>query len=171
MIRKIILTFIVLIFVIIATVAFNVPFLVWPTFINDHEIKISEEIISRLTNLKNEKKFIETQKVFYPGAPNETIRVEAENLLNNLIQEIIDGVKQNPRKSFVLKTIKSNMPYFDKFDSEERDMFCYYCEEIIEILGISSSGRLINVWRYGIPYKRLSNKPVKPISPHGAGPT
>ena len=40
----------------------------------------------------------------------------------------------------------------DKFVSEEKDRFCLYCEEILDILGINSSGHLINVWRYGIPF-------------------
>jgi len=152
MIRKIIITLIALICIIFAAVVFNIPFLVWPTFVNDHEINISKDVISKLNNLKSEKKFVEDQKIFYPGTPNEAMRTEIENSLNKLIQEIIDGIPRKPKKSFVLKTIKSTMPHFEKFVSEEKDRFCLYCEEILDILGINSSGHLINVWRYGIPF-------------------
>lgn len=52
----------------------------------------------------------------------------------------------------VLAKFKRAMASFSVSESEERDQFLVYLQRIMDVLGMRSSGELLNVWRYGFPY-------------------
>jgi len=108
-------------------------------------------MILKLSDLQIEKKFLSDSQTFYPGTPDETTRLAVEKTMNNLIAQIVNGLKNKPEKAFVLSKFKSCLPLFDQFDSAEQDQVCNYLEEIMRIVGIDSSEKLINLWRYGLP--------------------
>ncbi len=54
-----------------------------PSLANDRDSIMTETIIAHLAKLKSEKKFTKSPKHFYPGAPNEKIRLKAENIICN----------------------------------------------------------------------------------------
>jgi len=127
-------------------------FWVWPTSINDRQLAISDQTIELLHGLEKETKFGPDAKTFYPGAPNEAVRATCEARINGVIEVLIRELPKNPRRSVVLIAFKTALPAFDRDDSEERDEALNYLERIMAITGISDSGQLLNVWRYGVPY-------------------
>ncbi|MCH4294680.1 DUF4844 domain-containing protein [Shewanella sp. 3B26] len=127
-------------------------FYIWPTFLNDQKLNVSDTVIVELANILEEKKFYPAPYEFYFGAPSENIRIDAEAKVNLALKEIIQAVKTNPKKSAVLFSIKSSLKNFQEFDSEENERALYYFERVLEILNIHSSNELFNVWRYGFPY-------------------
>ena len=117
------------------------------------KLEISKATISSLEDLRNEPKFKEDESIFYPGAPDEIIRKRAEGSLNILIDNLIQNIQANPKKSYVIKQFQNTLAQYNNFDSEEQDRICSYLEEIMNILKIESSDGLLNKWRYGTDVK------------------
>ena len=115
----------------------------------EKNLNITDNTIDELKSFRLLDKFKQDINAFYPGAPSETIRLEAESYLNEMVDEIIAEVEINPTKSFVLSKMKNMLHNFDNYDSEEQDRIASYCEDIMDILGIESSDGLLNKWRYG----------------------
>jgi hypothetical protein len=154
----------VLLMVIVAICLFSIAgvtgilFVIWPTQIGDHALHVSVDTIAQLERFKEEAKFVPDLTRYYPGAPNEAVRLEAEQRMNLLIEDLICNLPLNAHKSFVLRSFKATLPHYDKFDSEERDQVAFYLERIMVITGADGSGELLNVWRYGFPYGKLGER-------------
>lgn len=110
-------------------------------------LAITPSQIVSLKSLRKLPKFLAAE--MYPGAPSEELRVEAEAHINALIDNLIEGLPQNPNKQFVMTEFMRAMANFKQADTEERERFCGYLEEIMDITGIESSDGLLNEWLYG----------------------
>ncbi|MCP5326564.1 MAG: DUF4844 domain-containing protein [Oceanospirillaceae bacterium] len=152
LILKLILGFIAVFVLLIWLGITGVYFYIWPTFLNDQTLNVTDTTSLELNNLLKEEKFYSSPSEFYFGAPNESIRIEAESKVNLALQEIISVSKNNPKKSEVLSSIKRSLNTFKNFDSEENERALHYFGRSLEILKINSSNELFNVWRYGFPY-------------------
>lgn len=140
---------------VVAVVVFGVTgisFVLWPTSVSDKTLQITPQVLQQLQALKSERKFVPDAGSFYPGAPNEVARIEAQSVIDSIIETLRAGLPASPRRSTVLKAFKATLPAFDLMDSEEQDQAAVYCERIMAITGVESSGELLNVWRYGFPY-------------------
>jgi len=126
-------------------------FELWPTDSNDHSLTIAPETIAQLQLLHDRRKFVTEADTLYGGAPTEQIRFQAEAPLNRLLERLISDLPQNPRKSFVLQCFKDTLREFNGFDTEEQERMLKYLEEIMDIVGVESSERLLTVWRYRFP--------------------
>lgn len=129
----------------------GVLFRVWPISVGDHNLQIDAAVISRLQELRDERKFVAHPPSFYPGAPSEAIRITAQSSIDATIDQLIVSLPVKPQRSTVLAAFKASLPAFDHFDTEERDRALLYLEQIMEITNVRSSGQLLNVWRYGFP--------------------
>jgi Domain of unknown function (DUF4844) len=126
-------------------------FELWPTTLDDHELKVTSEQIEQLRVLRMHRKFIYEPGTLYSDAPNELERARAELPLNQLLDRLVVDLPQNPRKSFVMSAFKDALRQFNGFDTEEQERMGRYLVEIMDILGIESSNKLISVWRYRLP--------------------
>lgn len=149
---KLFIGFFLLIVICICLGVSGAYFYVWPTFLNDQSLDISETTKFELNELLAEEKFHPAPSEFYFGAPNESVRIAAETKANLAIKAIIEVTQNNDNKSAVLFSIKNSLYIFDDFDSEEKDRALHYFEKALDILKIKSSNELFNVWRYGFPY-------------------
>lgn len=95
---------------------------------------------------------MEDQSNFYFGAPNEAVRLSAQRSVDVLLDALVLELPKNPKRSMVLVKFKTAMESFSVSESEERDQFLFYLQRIMKVLGMQSSGELMNVWRYGFPY-------------------
>jgi hypothetical protein len=116
---------------------------------DDRSIEVTESILESLRQMRSEPKFYPDPAQFYGGAPEESIRREAEGMLNDLLDRLLEGIEANPSKSYVLDEFRRTLGGFDDYESEEQDRICLYLEDIMDILGIESSNGLLNTWRYG----------------------
>lgn len=110
-------------------------------------MEFTKEMIKQLEKLRDEKKFLPDS--FYPGAPSETIRLEAQHILNQTIENLINNFEKSSDKQYVLSELEKMLVKMNDYDSEEQDQICIYCENIMDILKIESSNGLLNKWRYG----------------------
>lgn len=157
MLLKVIVGLLITIAFIVMAGLTGILFSVWPSTWPDSELKIGTPQVEQLKALRQAPKFEADPKLFYPGAPNEQVRVVLEVSLNGVIDYLVQGVQQHPKKSFVLSTFKSALARADELDSEEKERLLEYFNEIMRIVGISSSNELLNVWRYGFPYGWVIN--------------
>ena len=127
-------------------------FSLWPTGFSDHAISVTPVMLEQLAKMKDESKFQPDPDHFYFGTPNERIRAQSQAEVDAVVATLLADLPTHARRSFVLKTFKSALEKFDTVESEERDRFLAYLERIMSIVGVSDSGELLNVWRYGLPY-------------------
>ncbi len=105
----------------------------------------------RLELLKAIPKFVPDDSRYLPYAgylPAEK-RTEAEAQLNNLIDRIAAEIETKPNKTFVLEEFRKTFDYFETSDTEDRERFCSYLENIMDAIGMESSDGAINEWMYG----------------------
>ena len=116
------------------------------------EIKMlsnGSEVKEALRELKSQKKFIANLALFYPGAPDESIRIEAENVINSALVKLIESPPDSLTENEFWLTLKVAAKQLAKMDSEEMDRGLSYMEEIMDIYKIESSEGRLNEWRYG----------------------
>jgi hypothetical protein len=152
------LGFVCIVIVLFALAFTGILFRVWPTSSPDKRLEITSATVDELRALRLQSKFHANEASFYPGAPNEAVRGEAERRINSLLDRLIDGLPTNPSRAFVLANVKTALSTFNTFDSEERDRASAYMEEVMKVSGVKDSGELLNVWRYGLPYGWIRRK-------------
>ncbi|MBA5607728.1 DUF4844 domain-containing protein [Duganella sp. FT3S] len=141
----------VIVLVVVAGVS-GLTFYLWPTFVGDELLVVSPQTMLALTRLRAEPKFVPDPSSFYPGAPNENMRLSAQRSVDGLLDALCADLPKHPKRSLVLAKFKEAMASFSTAESEERDQFLVYLQRIMKALGMQSSGELLNVWRYGFPY-------------------
>jgi len=85
----------------------------------------------------------------YPGDPTAEVRRHAEDAVNSALGHLCAGLPLAPWKSCVLSEFVVMLNAFENDDTEEREQACAYCERIMGILGLGSSGGLLNNRLYG----------------------
>lgn len=113
----------------------------------DQLLNITRESLAELAALRSESKFHAHD--FYPGAPDEAARREAEETVNRMLDRIVAGLPKSPSKVFVLSEFQIMLDGFDSPETEEREEICAYCERVMSVLGIERSDGLLNRWLYG----------------------
>jgi hypothetical protein len=103
--------------------------------------------VEALSKFLARKKFV--PEGLYPGATNEQDRVRYELLVNDLALRLLNLPPPKQAKPQVLSEFKATMSAFEIVDSEERDRFLDYLEELMVIFSIESSDGFLNNWRYG----------------------
>jgi hypothetical protein len=112
-------------------------------------LSVNAETVAKLRALRDESKFHEDLALVYPGAFDEATRVSLQTRLNALLDRLIAGLPSSPSKEYVLREFQATLPLYEAEDSEDRDRFLTYLEQIMTIVGIESSDGLLNKWRYG----------------------
>ena len=109
----------------------------------------SSEVVADLERLKLQDKFHEDRKSFYPGAPTEAVRVQAEQVLNTLIDTLISFGKPGPTEEQFWQVLEAAERAYAEMESEEMDRALSYMEDLMDVYSIQSSGGRLNQWRYG----------------------
>lgn len=107
------------------------------------------EVLIALEALKETPKFNEDLLQFYPGAPNEEIRVKAEQILNTAISDLIAISDKDASEKEFWSILESAARKLALMDSEEMDRGLAYMESIMDIYNIESPEGRLNRWRYG----------------------
>jgi len=108
-----------------------------------------DDVKKHLLELKSKKKFVEDLALFYPGAPDELIRVQAEKTINVALIKLIESPSDNLTEKEFWLILEIAAKQLDNMDTEEMDRGLTYMEDIMDIYKIESSGGRLNTWRYG----------------------
>lgn len=112
-------------------------------------LDITDLKIAQLKELRAQPKYVNEPGTIYNGLRPETDRLVAERQLNDLIDKLAHDLPAKSTNAFVLGQFAKTLAQFEPTDSEDRDRLCAYLEQIMDIVGIESSGGLLNRWRYG----------------------
>jgi Domain of unknown function (DUF4844) len=121
-------------------------------------LAVNSETTAKLQALRDESKFHKDMTLVYPGAIDEAKRGSLQARLDDLLERLIAGLPSSPTKDYVLREFQLTLPLFEPEDSEDRDRFLTYLEQVMAIVGIESSDGLLNNWRYGFDPNDLPSR-------------
>ncbi len=106
-------------------------------------------IIEKLEQLRKAIKF--KQEGLYPGLANEQQREALSKKLDEVIDEFKKGAKNGYNNNQYQDLMRKNISKFDSFnlDTEDREYICGFFERIMDVIGLKSSGGILNEWLYG----------------------
>ena len=117
--------------------------------------------IEELLRLRSLSKFEVDGSIFYPGLEDERIKNRVTDLVNRCIDDFITLVKINGDEKNFHQAIRKGLSYFEvldyTFEAEDRERVCAYFEEMMDAIGLESSGGILTKWMYGFDIKQ---KPV-----------
>jgi hypothetical protein len=113
----------------------------------EQSLIVTPEVLQRLSVLRSQSKF--ANETLYPRTPTEEVRLNAERVVNAMLDRLAIGLTKSPRKSYVISEFLEMLKAFERADTEEREQACTYCERVMGILGIANSDGALNTWLYG----------------------
>jgi hypothetical protein len=141
----------------IANIIFGLTLILF-TACGQGQIKTSENAMTKFEEFKNKEKFIQDNKLFYPGIgdPNlKPILTNKVNLAADDFRKLAD--KENTTDKDYQNAIKIGLDRFadlyTQLDTEDRERVCSYFEELMDIVGLESSGGHLNNFMYGFDPK------------------
>ena len=118
------------------------------------QIKTPENAMAKFDEFRSKEKFIQDDKLFYPGVGEPSLKhvlTEKINLAADDFKKLAD--KGNATDKEYQNTIKVGLDrFFDLYlqlDTEDRERVCSYFEELMDIVGLESSGGHLNNFMYG----------------------
>ena len=101
---------------------------------------------------------------FYTGVSDSTMRSMLVENINKAANDFQTLAKTNhATEKDYQKQIKVSLERFagiyDKIDTEDRERICLYFEELMDIVGLESSGGALNTFMYGFDPTKV--KPTK----------
>lgn len=118
------------------------------------QIKTPENAMTKFEEFKNKEKFLQDDKLFYPGIGDPSLKpvlTEKINLAADDFKKLAD--KGNATDKEYQNTIKNGLDRFAalylQLDTEDRERVCYYFEELMDIVGLERSGGHLNNFMYG----------------------
>lgn len=116
-------------------------------------MKSKEESLAKLRQLRSEEKFLEDMNTFYPGIADEAERPILTGFINQGIDEFTKVVQSGGNEEAYRQAMRKGLDYIDAsgmyIDTEDREQVCHYFEEMMDAVGMESSGGILNTWLYG----------------------
>lgn len=97
---------------------------------------------------------------YYTGLSNPALQAPLSQLLN-LAADDFRAVAGQPAptegdfQTQIDRALARFEPLYIELDSEDRDRVCLYIEELMDTVGLASSGGRLSIWRYGFDPEAL----------------
>lgn len=116
--------------------------------------KLSDNTMGKFEEFKKKEKFIEDTTTFYPGIAEESLRSEFSKRINLAADDFMKIAQtKNASSAEYQEAIKKGLNRFSTddivLDTEDREQVCRYFEELMDIVGLESSGGQLNKFMYG----------------------
>lgn len=108
--------------------------------------------MAKFEAFRNKEKFIPDEKLFYPGIGDTTLKPILVMKINLAADDFEELAKKNDSsEKDYQNAIRKGLDRFTGIyiDSEDQDRICHYFEELMDIVGLESSGGHLNNFRYG----------------------
>ena len=100
----------------------------WPT---EQELEVSPLVIVELKKLRAQDKYVDEY-----GIIKYEERTRLEPVINGMLDSLISGLPNNPRKSWAIAEMQKAVAQFYLEDTELREPSVGYIAQVIKILGI-----------------------------------
>jgi len=104
-------------------------------------LKITSNTIGELQLLRRQDKFADL-----PGYDTQQEMIRCTQAVNELLDRLVEGISNNPRKSWVLEQFVPTLRAACKEDTEARERFGPYLEAVMDILGIDGSDGMLSFY-------------------------
>jgi len=110
--------------------------------------------MDKFEKFKNKEKFIKDSTISYPGIADPALRPMLTKKINLLaddfkkIAESGNATDKDYHDKIEIGLKRFSDVYFN-LDTEDRERVCHYFEEIMDIVGLESSGGHLNMFMYG----------------------
>lgn len=109
--------------------------------VTDEPLPVDQQIVQNLSEFRKSDKFNDL-----PGTNNQEERNRLSERLNALLNKLIEGITNNPSKLWVMTEFKQVLESVEVEDTEAREHFGNYLEQIMDILAIESSDGLLDFY-------------------------
>ena len=110
--------------------------------------------MTKFEEFKNKEKFVKDDKLSYPGIGDPSLKPILTEKINVAADDFRRlGDKKSATNKEYQDAIKNGLDRFAEFylqlDTEDRERVCHYFEELMDIVGLESSGGHLNNFMYG----------------------
>ena len=109
--------------------------------ITDELLFVSSQTVEQLKTLQESAKFTDL-----PGTDIAEEQMRLSRVLNKLLDCLITGLLNNPSKLWVMSQFQTALEAVQIEDTEAREHFGVYLEQIMDILQIDSSDGLLSFY-------------------------
>lgn len=118
------------------------------------QIKIPNGAMEKFEKFKIKEKFIEDDKLHYPGIGDEKLKpilTKKINLAANDFEKVAQAKDATDKdyQNAIRKGLKRFSDIYLDIDTENRERICSYFEELMDIVGLESSEGQLNNFMYG----------------------
>jgi hypothetical protein len=118
------------------------------------QIKTPENAMTKFEEFKSKEKFLQDDKLFYSGIGDPNLKPVLTEKINLVADDFIKlADKENVTDKEYQNAIKIGLDRFAdlylQLDTEDRERICSYFEELMDIVGLESSGGHLNNFMYG----------------------
>ena len=107
----------------------------------DEPLLVTPQAVQQLTILRESEKFNDL-----PGTETAEEKERLSQVLNKLLDKLIAGAQNNPSKLWVMAQFQMALEAVLMEDTEAREQFGVYLEQVMDILNIESSDGLLNFY-------------------------
>lgn len=123
------------------------------------QIKTPDSAMIKFEEFKNKEKFIQDDILFYPGIGDPSLRpilTEKINLAASDFKKLAEQGTANDKEyqAIIRKGLDRFSDVYLQLDTEDRERICLYFEELMDIVGLESSGGHLNKFMYGFDPKK-----------------
>ena len=118
------------------------------------QIKTPINSMDLIEAFKKKEKFVQDTAIFYPGISDSTLRpilTEKINLAADDFKKIAVSGKASDKvyQDKIQEGLDRFSDVYSDLDTEDRERVCHYFEELMDIVGLESSGGHLNEFMYG----------------------
>lgn len=126
------------------------------------QMKTPENAMDKFDEFKKKEKFIEDKTLFYPGIGDPKMRPILTEKINQAAYDFQNVAESdNPTDKKYQEKIEKGLERFSdiylELDTEDRERICSYFEELMDIVGLESSGGHLNNFMYGFDPNKLKD--------------
>lgn len=126
------------------------------------QIKTPKNAIDQFVRFKKKEKFLAEQS--YSGIADSTMKSILTENVNKAANDFLtlaktDRATERDYQEKIRVALDRFASIYIKIDSEDRERICSYFEELMDIVGLESSGGALNVFMYGFDPTEI--KPTK----------
>jgi hypothetical protein len=110
--------------------------------------------MTKFEEFKNKEKFDQDDKLFYPGISDQKLKPTLTEIINLAAEDFkiltVNGeVTDKDYQNAIKKGLDRFAHIYISLHTEDRERVCSYFEELMDIVGLESSGGHLNYFMYG----------------------
>ena len=118
------------------------------------QLKTPDNAMTKFEEFKNKEKFLQDDKLFYPGIGDPKLKpilTEKINLVADDFKKLADNGNSTDKdyQNAIKIGLERLADLYLQLDTEDRERVCSYFEELMDIVGLESSGGHLNNFMYG----------------------